>query len=250
MTRNAECDNRRQMYFFFSTIACVCGRWPSGTVGSGTDLRELSFGFSLPIANENGCLSSGERAVRREICISSPENPAATCGKPFWHDNVVPQVAASFFGATMSPRKLRQAISVRICHPATCGGEFRVRNADCPAGILHFRPKMQIPHRTMAFPRPKPSFVSLLFAPLAGFIQEQTPNDLSGGRLGFDVYTRFSVTGGIPFPLPVGRALFVVYPADDLFDRWLLAVHEHAHAVDLCSDPRHQYEASVQQADA
>lgn len=138
MTRNAECDNRRQMYFFFSTIACVCGRWPSGTVGSGTDLRELSFGFSLPIANENGCLSSGERAVRREICISSPENPAATCGKPFWHDNVVPQVAASFFGATMSPRKLRQAISVRICHPATCGGKFRVRDAVCPMGNLHF----------------------------------------------------------------------------------------------------------------
>lgn len=139
MTRKAVCDNRRQMYFFFSTIACVCGRWPSGTVGSGTDLRELSFGFSLPIANENGCLSSGERAVRREICISSPENPAATCGKPFWHDNVVPQIAASFFGATMSPRKLRQAISVRICHPATCGGKFRVRDAVCPMGNLHFR---------------------------------------------------------------------------------------------------------------
>lgn len=51
-------------------------------------------------------------------------------------------------------------------------------------------------------------------------------------------------------PLPVGRALFIVYPADDLFDRWLLAVHEHAYAVNLRPDPRHQYEASVQQADA
>ncbi|ALO29702.1 hypothetical protein PGS_00009840 [Porphyromonas gingivalis A7A1-28] len=55
---------------------------------------------------------------------------------------------------------------------------------------------------------------------------------------------------GFPFPLPVGRALFIVYPADDLFDRWLLAVHEHAYAVNLRPDPRHQYEASVQQADA
>lgn len=245
MTRKAVCDNRRQMYFFFSTIACVCGRWPSGTVGSGTDLRELSFGFSLPIANENGCLSSGERAVRREICISSPENPAATCGKPFWHDNVVPQVAASFFGATMSPRKLRQAISVRICHPATCGGKFRVRDAVCPMGNLHFHGRdADSPPNNGISAAETIARISPL-APLAPFIQEQTPNDLSGGRLGFDVYTRFSVTGGIPFPLPVGRALFVVYPADDLFDRWFLAVHEHAHAVDLCPDPRHQYEASV-----
>lgn len=190
MTRKAVCDNRRQMYFFFSTIACVCGRWPSGTVGSGTDLRELSFGFSLPIANENGCLSSGERAVRREICISSPENPAATCGKPFWHDNVVPQVAASFFGATMSPRKLRQAISVRICHPATCGGKFRVRNADCPAGILHFRPKMQIPHRTMAFPRPKPSLLSLLLH-LWPDDTKTNPKRPFGRPFGVRVYARF-----------------------------------------------------------
>lgn len=186
MTRKAVCDNRRQMYFFFSTIACVFGRWPSGIVVSGTDLRELSFGFSLPIANENGCLSSGERAVRREICISSPENPAATCGKPFWHDNVVPQIAASFFSATMSPRKLRQAVSARICHPATCGGEFRVRNADSPPdnGISAAK--------TIALISP--------FAPLAGFIQEQTPNDLSGGRLGFVFMLGSYSCRRIPFP--------------------------------------------------
>ncbi|KGN84958.1 hypothetical protein HR08_07840 [Porphyromonas gulae] len=30
-----------------------------------------------------------------------------------------------------------------------------------------------------------------LFTLLAGFIQKQTPNDLSGGRLGFDAYARF-----------------------------------------------------------
>lgn len=144
MTRKAVCDNRRQMYFFFSTIACVCGRWPSGTVGSGTDLRELSFGFSLPIANENGCLSSGERAVRREICISSPENPAATCGKPFWHDNVVPQVAASYFGANLSSRNLRGQISCPKCRFPAGQWHFRGQNhrsylSFCTFGRIHTR---------------------------------------------------------------------------------------------------------------
>lgn len=139
MTRNAECDNQRQMYFFFSTIACVCGRWPSGTVGSGTDLRELSFGFSLPIANENGCLSSGERAVRREICISSPENPAATCGKPFWHDNVVPQVAASYFGANLSSRNLRGQISCPRCSLSDGESAFPWPRCRFPTEQWHFR---------------------------------------------------------------------------------------------------------------
>lgn len=200
MTRKAVCDNRRQMYFFFSTIACVCGRWPSGTVGSGTDLRELSFGFSLPIANEKGCLSSGKRAVRREICISSPENPAATCGKPFWHDNVVPQIAASFFSATMSPRKLRQAVSARICHPATCGGKFRVRDAVCPMGNLHFHGRdADSPPNNGISAAETIARISPL-APLAPFIQEQTPNDLSDGRLGFVFMLGFYCRRRIPFP--------------------------------------------------
>ncbi|OWR81096.1 hypothetical protein SJDPG11_00160 [Porphyromonas gingivalis SJD11] len=44
------------------------------------------------------------------------------------------------------------------------------REKDCSVGILHFMAEMQIPHRTMAFPRPKPWLVSLLFALLVGFI--------------------------------------------------------------------------------
>ncbi|WP_152570255.1 hypothetical protein [Porphyromonas gulae] len=129
--------------------------------------------------------------VRREFCISSPENPAATCGKPFWHDNVVPQLAASFFGATMSPRKLRQAISARICHPATCGGKFRVRDAVCPMGNLHFhgRDADSPPNNGISVAETVARI--FLFTLLAGFIQKQTPNDLSGGRLGFDAYARF-----------------------------------------------------------
>lgn len=161
--------------------------------------------------------------VRREFCISSPENPAATCGKPFWHDNVVPQLAASYFGANLSSRNLRGQISCPRCRFPTEQWHFRSRNRGSYLSFYSF-----------------------------GRIHTKTnPKRPFGRPFGVRcLCSVFTVAGGFSFPFPVGRALFIVYPADDLFDRWFLAVHEHAHAVDLCPDPRHQDEASVQQADA
>lgn len=218
MTRKAVCDNRRQMYFFFSTIARVFGRWPSGTVVSGTDLRELSSGshsrsqmkmivcrvekglfggksasrhqkgsVQLGGSNRSADLSSSnlERRISCPRCRLSGGNSASR------HRKTPPQLAGSLFGTTMSPRKLRQAISARICHPATCGGKFRVRDAVCPMGNLHFhgRDADSPPNNGISVAETVARI--FLFTLLAGFIQKQTPNDLSGGRLGFDAYARF-----------------------------------------------------------
>lgn len=93
--------------------------------------------ISLLIADENDCLSSGKRAVRWEICISSPERVAPTWRKQSQCRLVALQVGGSFFGANLSSSKLEEAFSVPTCRPPTWSGEFRVRDADCPTGILH-----------------------------------------------------------------------------------------------------------------
>ncbi len=152
MTRKAVCDNRRQMYFFFSTIARVFGRWPSGTVVSGTDLRELSSGshsrsqmkmivcrvekglfggksasrhqkgsVQLGGSNRSADLSSSnlERRISCPRCRLSGGNSASR------HRKTPPQLAGSLFGTTMSSRNLRQAFLVQRCRPASCGKLFR-----------------------------------------------------------------------------------------------------------------------------
>lgn len=202
--------------------------------------------------------SNLERRISCPRCRLSDGNSASRNRK------TPPQLAGSLFGTTMSSRKLRQAFLVQRCRPASCGKLFRcefvipqLAGANFVSemqfvrwGICISMAEMQIPHRTMAFPRPKPSLVSLLLHLWLHSYKNKPQTTFRVAVWGSCLCSVFTVAGGFPFPLPIGRALFVVYPADDLFDRWFLAVHEHAHAVDLCPDPRHQYEASVQQADA
>ncbi|KGO04216.1 hypothetical protein HR16_06835 [Porphyromonas gulae] len=104
----------------------------------------------------------------------------------------------------MSSRKLRQAFLVQRCRPASCGKLFRcefvipqLAGANFVSemqfvrwGICISMAEMQIPHRTMAFPRPKPSLLSLLLH-LWPDDTKTNPKRPFGRPFGVRVYARF-----------------------------------------------------------
>ncbi|KKC52018.1 hypothetical protein HR10_00575 [Porphyromonas gulae] len=120
------------------------------------------------------------------------------------HRKTPPQLAGSLFGTTMSSRKLRQAFLVQRCRPASCGKLFRcefvipqLAGANFVSemqfvrwGICISMAEMQIPHRTMAFPRPKPSLLSLLLH-LWPDDTKTNPKRPFGWPFGVRVYARF-----------------------------------------------------------